>query len=171
MKYNQFLFSKLKTLLLLVCIPLMTTQWALAQSSSTDVNKDSQTVNQEQGIINLSKKKWQWMAERNTEMLTALFHEKAVFVHMSRTMTKEQELEIIRSGGIQYKKTDIHEVSVKIIENTAILLNSITLLAVVRGNEVTNPFVVTEVYVNQNGTWKLGSLAFTRTVVPEPPKN
>lgn len=171
MKHNQFLASGLKTLILLVCIPMMTMQWALAQSSTTAVKKDAQTVSQEQEIINLSKKKWQWMAERNTEMLAALFHEKAVFVHMSRTMTKEQELEVIRSGGIQYKKADIHEVSVNIIDNTAILLNSITLLAVVRGNEVTNPFVVTEVYVNQNGNWKLGSLSFTRTVVPEPPKN
>jgi len=29
-------------------------------------------------------------------------------------------------------------------------------------NEVTNPFVVTEVYVQQSGTWKLASLSFTR---------
>ncbi len=64
----------------------------------------------------------------------------------------------------------MREMSVKIIDNTAILLNSITLLAVVRGNEVTNPFVVTEVYVKQNGNWKLSSLSFTKTVVPEPAK-
>ena len=38
----------------------------------------------------------------------------------------------------------------------------IRLVAVVGGNEVTNPFVVTEVYVQQGGTWKLGSLSFTR---------
>ena len=49
-----------------------------------------------------------------------------------------------------------------IIGSTAILLNRITLLAVVGGNEVTNPFVVTEVYVKLNGTWKLGSLSFTK---------
>jgi hypothetical protein len=36
------------------------------------------------------------------------------------------------------------------------------LLAVVGGNEVTNPFMVTEVYVQQSGAWKLGSLSFTR---------
>ena len=50
----------------------------------------------------------------------------------------------------------------KIIGTAAILLNRIRLLAVVGGNEVTNPFVVTEVYVQQGGTWKLGSLSFTR---------
>ena len=46
--------------------------------------------------------------------------------------------------------------------NTAIVLNRIRLDAVVGGNEVSNPFVVTEVYVRQNDTWKLGSLSFTR---------
>lgn len=47
---------------------------------------------------------------------------------------------------------------------TAILLNRITLLAVVGGNEVANPFEVTEVYVQENGKWKLGSMSFTRLI-------
>jgi 4-carboxymuconolactone decarboxylase len=46
-------------------------------------------------------------------------------------------------------------------------LNRITLLAVVGGNEVTNPFVVTEVYVQQDSSWKLASLSFTRPITPE----
>jgi len=81
-------------------------------------------------------------------------------------MSRDQELNVIKTGGIHYKKADIHEVSVNIIGSTAILLNRITLLAVVGGNEVTNPFVVTEVYVKMNGTWKLGSLSFTRLLTP-----
>ncbi len=91
-----------------------------------------------------------------------IFHEKAVFVHMGGAWGKQQELNIIKSGNIHYKKADIHEASVNIIGSTAILLNRITLLAVVGGNEVINPFIVTEVYVKQNGTWKLASLSFTR---------
>ena len=54
----------------------------------------------------------------------------------------------------------------RFIGTTAILLNKIRLLAVVGGNEVTNPFVVTEVYVQQSGTWKLGALSFTRLLTP-----
>jgi Domain of unknown function (DUF4440) len=126
-----------------------------------------QNGNLEQEVINLSKEMWDWMSERNVDTLDALFHEKAVFVHMGGSWGKERELEIIKSGGIHYKKADIHEVSVNIIGATAILLNRITLLAVVGGNEVTNPFVVTEVYVQQNGTWTLASLSFTRLLTPE----
>jgi len=123
-------------------------------------------ANLEQEVINLSKEKWHWMSKRKVDSLDALFHEKAVFVHMGGTMSRDQELDVIKSGGIHYKKADIHEVSVNIIGTTAILLNRITLLAVVGGNEVTNLFVVTEVYVQQDGSWKLASLSFTRLLTP-----
>jgi len=123
-------------------------------------------ANLEQEVINLSKEKWRWMSERKVDSLAALFHEEAVFVHMGGTMSKDQELDVIRSGRIHYKKADIHEISVNIIGTTAILLNRITLLAVVGGNEVTNPFVVTEVYVQHSGTWMLASLSFTRLLNP-----
>ena len=126
-----------------------------------------QTINLEQEVIDLSKEKWLWMSERNAEALEALFHEKSVFVHMGGSWGKAQELEIIKSGGIHYKQADIHEVSVNIIDNTAVLLNRITLLAVVGGNEVINPFIVTEVYVQQEGSWKLASLSFTKLLTPE----
>jgi hypothetical protein len=126
-----------------------------------------QNVNLEQEVINLSKEKWRWMSERKVDSLDALFHEKAVFVHMGGTMSKDQELDVIRSGGIHYKDVDIQEVSVRFIgTTTAILLNKIRLVAVVGGNEVTNPFVVTEVYVQQSGTWTLASLSFTRLLTP-----
>ena len=88
-----------------------------------------QNVNLEQEIINLSKEKWCWMSERKVDSLEALFHEKSVFVHMGGSWGKELELDVIQSGGIHYKRADIHEVSVNVIDNTAVLLNKITLLA------------------------------------------
>ena len=117
-------------------------------------------------IIQLSKDKWQWMADKNVGLLDSLFHEKSMFVHMGGSWGKQRELDVIKSGGIWYKKADVHEVSVNIMDNTAILLNKIDLLAVVGGNEVTNPFMVTEVYVKENGSWKLGSLSFTKLLTP-----
>jgi hypothetical protein len=83
------------------------------------------------------------------QILAALLHEQAVFVHMGATLNKNQELDVIKSGGIVYKNVEIQEASVRLIGTTAILLNKIRLVAVVGGSEVTNPFVVTEVYVQQ----------------------
>ena len=115
-----------------------------------------------QEILDLSKTKWRWMSERKVDSLAALFDDQAVFVHMGGTMSRSQELEVIRGGGIQYKHAEIFETSVRFIGTTAIVLNRIRLDAVVGGNEVSNHFMVTEVYVQQNGRWKLGSLSFTR---------
>ena len=116
----------------------------------------------EQQLLDLSRTKWRWMSEKKADTLAALFHEDAVFVHMGGSWGTAQELEIIRSGGIHYKHAEIFEASARIIGTTGIVLNRIRLDAVVGGNEVTNPFMVTEVYVQQNGAWKLGSLSFTR---------
>ncbi|WP_339715103.1 nuclear transport factor 2 family protein [Cyclobacterium amurskyense] len=126
----------------------------------------AQEDNARQEIIELSKTKWQWMAEKDVDKLADLFDDKAVFVHMGGSWGKEREVDIIRSGGIWYKDADIHEVSVEIIDNTAILLNRITLIAEVGGNEVTNPFEVTEVYIKKAEGWKLGSLSFTKLMGP-----
>jgi hypothetical protein len=125
-----------------------------------------QNTNLEQEVIDLSKEKWNWMAEQKVDTLDALFHEKSVFVHMGGSWGKVQELDIIKSGGIHYKKADIHEVSVNIIDSAVILLNRITLLSVVGGNEITNPFIVMEAYVQQDGSWKLAPLSFTKLLTP-----
>lgn len=131
------------------------------------VRADSANSRLEQELLTLSRTKWRWMAEKRVDSLAALFDDQAVFVHMSRTMSKTQELDVIRTGGIHYKHAEIFESSVRFIGTTAIVLHRIRLDAVVGGNEVTNPFTVTEVYVKQNGKWKLGSLSFTRLVTPQ----
>jgi 4-carboxymuconolactone decarboxylase len=134
--------------------------------SSTASNVASDASSQEKDVLALSKDKWIWMADKNVDKLKDLFDDKSVFVHMGGSWGKQQELDVIKSGGIHYKKADVHEASVQIIGNTAIVLNRITLLAVVGGNEVTNPFIVTEVYTKENGKWKMGSLSFTKTMGP-----
>lgn len=134
--------------------------WSFALQQ--EVKPPAGGTNVEQEILGLSKEKWRWMSERKLDSLEALFHEEAVFVHMGGTMSRSQELDVIKTGRIHYKQADIQEVSVRIIGTTAIVLNKIRLLAVVGGTEVTNPFVVTEVYVQQGGAWKLASLSFTR---------
>ena len=115
----------------------------------------------EQEVLDLSKTKWGWMAEKDIAKLDALFDEKAVFVHMSGKWGKPTEMDVIKSGRIWYKKAEVYSAAVNLFGDTAILLTDIDLVAVVGGNEVVNPFMVTEVYLKQNGTWKMGSLSFS----------
>src|SRR5665213_1267778 len=89
-----------------------------------------------------------------------------------RNLGKTPELATIKSGGIWYKKAEVYSVIVNMFnDNTAILLNDINLVAVVGGREVTNPFMVTEVYIKENGKWKMGSLTFSHLMRPVKMKN
>ncbi|SEO79517.1 protein of unknown function [Mucilaginibacter gossypiicola] len=106
------------------------------------------------------------MADKNADSLNVLFDEKCVFVHMGGSWGKPQELNVIKSGGIWYKKAAVYSTSVNIFGNTAIMLNDIDLLAVVGGNEVTHAFMVTEVYLKESGKWKMGSLTFSQLLRP-----
>jgi len=116
---------------------------------------------EEQEILDLSKAKWAWMAEKDIAKLEGLFHEKAVFVHMSGKWGKATEMDVIKSGRIWYKKAEVYSAAVNLFGHTAILLTEIDLVAVVGGNEVVNAFMVTEVYIKENATWKMGSLSFS----------
>ena len=130
--------------------------------ASTFLNGTAQneTVSEKE-IIQLSKDKWQWMADKNVDKLEPLFDDKAKFVHMSGTWKKAEELEIIKTGSIWYKKADIKDVAVEIAGDVAVLWNRITLTAVVRGSDVTTEFTVTEVYKKQKKSWKLLALTFS----------
>ena len=139
-----------KTSIVGLLLTIMSAQWSFAQNDTV-----------EQEIAHLSKAKWQWMADKNVDELAALFHDRSRYVHMSGTWGKDAELNIIKSGSIHYKQADVHDIVVEIFGDTAILWNRITLLAEVRGSEVSNQFTVTEIYQKLDDDWKLLDLTFS----------
>lgn len=147
-------------LLCIAGVQLSNAQANLPNSPKTTPSKE------EQELLDLSKAKWAWMANKSVDTLNGLFAENCVFVHMGGSWGKTQELNTIKGGFIWYKKAEIYGASVNIFGNTAILLNDIDLLAVVGGNEVTHAFMVTEVYIKENGKWKMGSLTFSTLLRP-----
>jgi hypothetical protein len=137
-----------------------------ANAQAPTTTPQTPPTKEEKEVIDLSRQKWLWMAERNTAALDKLIHEQAAFVHMGATMTKPAELGVIESGRIQYKEADVQEISATIIGEVAIVLSKIQLFALVGGNEARNPFTVTETYIRQAGAWKLAALSFTRRTNP-----
>jgi len=118
-------------------------------------------INREKELIQLSNDKWQWMSEKNVEKLEKLFDDKAKFVHMSGTWKKDEELDIIKTGRIWYKKATIKDSAVEILGKTAIVWNRITLDAIVREQVAVTEFTVTEVYQKQGREWKMLALTFS----------
>lgn len=139
----------MKASFIALVITIVSAQFAIAQNTSA-----------EQEVIALSKDKWQWMADKNIDKLTTLLHDKSKFVHMSGTWKKDEELEIIKSGSIWYKKADVHDTAVEVVGDVAVVWNRITLTAVVRGSDAVNQFTVTEVY-KKDDNWKLLALTFS----------
>jgi ketosteroid isomerase-like protein len=121
----------------------------------------AQSSTEEQTILQLSKDKWQWMADKNVDKLAPLFADNSKFVHMSGTWKKDEELEIIKTGSIWYKEAKIHDTAIEVSGKTAIVWSRITLSAIVRGNEAITEFTVTEVYQKQKKNWKLLALTFS----------
>lgn len=146
--------NNMKKHLVLIAFLLVSVASISAQSTS------------EKQLLDLSKKKWAWMSEKNTDSLQILFNDKSNFVHMGGTWGKSREIDIIKSGFIWYKKAEVYTASVNLFGNTAILLNEIDLVAVVGGNEVVNPFMVTEIYLKESGRWNLAQLTFSHLARP-----
>lgn len=140
----------MKRIISLLLISLLIIQFSFAQST-----KDEQTV------LQLSKDKWQWMADKDVDKLKELFDAKAKFVHMSGTWKTDEELEIIKTGSIWYKQAKVHDTAIEMSGKTAIVWNRITLDAVVRGNVAVTEFTVTEVYQKQGKAWKMLALTFS----------
>ena len=136
------------------------------QPPAGTVQTDASPTTGQKEVINLSNMKWDWMADKKVDSLETLFDDKAMFTHMGGTWGKTQELATIKSGGIWYKKAFVYAVDARIFGNTAILLEDMDLQAVVGAREVTNPFMVTEVYSKENGKWKLDQLTFSHLLRP-----
>lgn len=121
----------------------------------------AQSPKDEQEIMQISKDKWKWMADKDVDKLAKLFDDKAKFVHMSGTWKTAEELEIIKTGSIWYKEAKVHDTAVEVSGKTAIVWNRITLDAMVRGNVAVTEFTVTEVYQKQGKNWKMLALTFS----------
>lgn len=117
-----------------------------------------------ENIIEVSKNIWQAMHEEDIEQLQKLIHPEAVFVHMGVTLKRDDEFDVIKMKKIVYKQIDVEERAVRKIEGTTIVLSTLTLTAVVGGNEVSNRFVVSEVYIEQANQPKLVSMSYTKII-------
>jgi len=146
----------MRPIVLLLCFVMITTQSLWAQSTTNPSPTPA-----EQELIKLSKDKWQWMADKNVDKLATLFHDKSKFVHMSGTWKKDEELEIIKTGSIWYKQADVKDVALEMVDDTAVLWSRITLVANVRGSDVSTEFTVTEVFKKEKKDWKLLALTFS----------
>lgn len=115
-------------------------------------------------VVEFSRKIWKAIQEEDDQFLLENVHQDAPFVHMGVTLLRDDEIETVKNKQIVYKTVNFENHTVHDMGSTVILLNTLTLTAGVGGNDVTNHFVVTEVYTHNDENYKLASLSFTKVV-------
>src|SRR5699024_12362032 len=97
-------------------------------------------------VVEISDKIWKAIQKEETDVLIELVHPEAMFVHMGITLSRDDEINVIKERGIVYKEIDFQEKNIKEMESVVILLNKLKLKGDVDGEEVRNTFVVTGLY-------------------------
>jgi hypothetical protein len=67
------------------------------QPPTESIKTATNNTPEQQQIINLSKQKWNWMADKNVDSLNVLFDDKSMFIHMGGSWGKTQELATIKA--------------------------------------------------------------------------
>lgn len=112
--------------------------------------------------IQTSQMIWNAMHDENKEVLETCIMPNAWFVHMGITADRDEEIAIIMKRGIVYDTIDIEKQEENKVGPVIFVYTKMKLTAIVNGNEVTNPFVVTEAFIENEGQLRLASMSYTR---------
>jgi len=122
------------------------------------------SVKASEEVLIFSKKIWVAIQKRDIKFLKEHTYLETVFVHMGANINRDDELEVIRSEKIIYKEIEFEETEVRRMPSVTIVLTKMKLKAEVGGNEVINPFMVTEVYTGDFHDLRLASVTFTKII-------
>ena len=109
---------------------------------------------EEEIILNRYKELEQAMIDKDIDKLNKIVKEGTTFTHMSgKTQSKNEYLEDIRSGALDYQSYTIENPRVTIDGNTAILKARVTLTANAYGAQGTYPFNISAYFEKIDGEW------------------
>jgi hypothetical protein len=112
----------------------------------------------EQEILQLSKKKFQWMTRMQLDSLESILDEQLLFVHSNGwTETKREFIQDIKSGKLRYVNIDVQEASARLFKETAIVIGKGKFQVNLEGNTLDINLYYTEVYVRKDKKWLLAS--------------
>lgn len=112
----------------------------------------------EQTVLDLSKKKFGYMTRQSYDSLEAMLDDRLLFIHSNGwTETKEEFIQDIKSGKLQYMDIEATEATARIYSNAAIVVGKGKFKVLLEGNELVINLYYTEVYIWKNDEWLLAS--------------
>jgi hypothetical protein len=90
-----------------------------------------------------------------------------------RLITKDQEIQMLRSGALKYETIEERDVKVRVYGNAAVVSALASVKLSLNGKPITGDHRATFVWVKQEGNWRLASFQATRVapMVPRPGNN
>ena len=112
----------------------------------------------EQEVIQLSRKKFDWMINKKYDSIVAMLDDRVQYVHSNGWVQNKKEIiEDIQSGKLIYLNIQIKEVAVRLFPQTAILNGLGTFQVMMDDKPVSVELRYTEVYVKNGSRWLLAS--------------
>ena len=117
-------------------------------------------------IIELDKKRMTATAQKDTGALKTMLCKGLVYTHSSgRQDTKQSLIDGIESGSTVYTSLVPSEVKAQDLGNAVVLTGVAAISVNSKGNANSFRVRFTDVYENQNGTWRM--IAWQSTKIPE----
>jgi len=112
----------------------------------------------EQSILDLSKKKFQWMVTLNYDSLEPVLDERMVFIHSNGwSETKTEFIEDIKSGKLRYSSITVTEATARLYPGSAVIIGRGKFNVKLDGKDLEFDLKYTEFYIQRNGKWLLAS--------------
>ena len=113
---------------------------------------------EEQFILELSKKKFDWLIGKNYDSLSILLDDKIQYIHSNGWIQNKGEiLGDLRTGKLVYKGVTIKESTARLYATTALATGLGTFEGVTDGKPFLMDLRYTEVYIKSNNHWRLVS--------------
>lgn len=129
-----------------ILLAMLISDFVLAQSKA------------ERYILNLSKRKFDWLIQKQRDSLDLLLDNRLMYIHSNGwTQSKVEVFDDMQSGKLVYKHVDIDATQVRLYGNTAIVTGTGRFQGSREDKEFDLPLSYTEVYVKKGKRWLLVS--------------
>ena len=115
-------------------------------------------------IIALDRERMQAMADKNVDRLNELLCKDLVYTHSSaRLDTKESLIGAMESGATVYTSVEPSDVAAQDLGDAVVLTGAAKITVVANGNPNSFGVRFTDVYHNQDGSWRMVAWQSTKT--------
>lgn len=118
----------------------------------------AQSEKTEQHILDLSKKKFDWMINKRYDSLEILLDDQLKYIHSNGwAQSKKEMMEDFTRGKLSYQQVEVTESSVRLYDHTAIVTGKGKFAGALSNNQFAMELAYTEVYILKMKRWLLAS--------------